>query len=108
MVKRVAVLVFLLAVVLSACSSEVEPTIVGAWKGETIQQDFRFYDDGRIELNDRDNSQYRGTYTITEGNVMTCQFESSIFTSPVVRTVEIKGEKLILTDNRGTEEIYVR
>jgi hypothetical protein len=101
----------LLMLVLVSCtadvSKDVSKDIVGYWKGDTLKQDIGFTAEGRVEIVDRKYSTYHGTYTITDENILTCNIEHSIFTRPVVRTVTIKGDKLILKE-KGREEVYHR
>lgn len=105
----VIVLTAALFPVLAGCGgSSVETGIVGEWKGDTVKQDFHFYSDGRVELNDLQHSLYSGTYKITDGSTLTCTFESPIFTEPVVMKAEIKGDKLTLTADSGRKEVYTR
>ncbi|MCP4545650.1 MAG: hypothetical protein GY835_04175 [bacterium] len=92
----------------SGCGTDVRQGIIGEWRGETPKQDFHFYDDGRVELNDLQHSTYSGVYTVTGGNQLTCTFDSPIFTEPIVMTAKITGDKLILTADTGREEIYFR
>lgn len=94
--------------VLAACSPDIETGIVGEWTGEIINQDFVFYDDGQVELNDRKYGVFEGNYTITGDNTLTCTFESAIFTEPVVSKVKIKGDKLILISPNGRKDVYTR
>jgi hypothetical protein len=97
----------LLVVILASCSADVPKEIVGYWKGDTLKQDMNFTEDGRVEIVDHKYSTYRGTYTITDGNVLTCNIDHNMFRKPVVRTVKIKGDKLILIENKR-EEVYNR
>jgi hypothetical protein len=99
---------FLLAVLLVAsCSADVPTEIVGYWKGEVIAQDLNFTADGRVEIVDHKFSTYRGTYRITEGNVLTCDIDHNIFDEPLVYTVKLKGDTMILTEG-NREEVYHR
>jgi hypothetical protein len=94
--------------VLASCSPDIETGIVGEWTGKIINQDIVFYEDGQVDLNDRKYGTFEGDYTITDGNTLTCTFESAIFTEPLIYTVKIKGDKLILKRPNGREEVYVR
>ena len=104
--RYLSILAFML--VLAACSPDIETGIVGEWTGEVINQDFVFYDDGQVDLNDHKYGTFEGTYTITDGNTLTCTFESAIFTEPVISKVKIKGDKLILISSSGREDVYIR
>ena len=97
------------SLLLASCGgTDGKTDIVGEWKGDTVKQDFHFFSDGRVELNDLQHSVYSGTWEITDGSTLTCTFESPIFTEPVVMKMEIKGEKLTLTADSGRKEVYIR
>ena len=104
----IAVLIVASFLLLVSCGTDIKTGIIGEWKGETVKQDFHFYSDGKVELNDLKYSMYTGTYTITDGNTLTCTFENPIFTEPVVMKAKIDGDKLTLTSDTGRKEIYVR
>lgn len=90
--------------IITACTQNVEIEIIGFWEGVSLKQNFHFYENSEVELNDLKHGVYRGVYKITDGDTLECEFEGFAF--PVVRTVRIKGDKLILTDKNGIEEIY--
>lgn len=101
-------LVFLaLMFALTACTADINTAIVGLWKGETLKQDIRFFQDGRVKLMDKQIGVYTGSYTITDGNNLRCEFDR-LFLDPVVRTVKISGKKMVLTNKKGYKEIYHR
>ncbi len=102
------VLAIALLLMIVGCGTDIKTGIIGEWKGETVKQDFHFFSDGRVELNDLKYSTYTGTYTITDGNTLTCTFENPIFTEPVVMKAKIDGKKLTLTAESGRKEVYVR
>jgi hypothetical protein len=77
------------------------------WKGESLKQDIQFFQDGRVELMDKSYGVYKGSYTIKDENTLTCEFER-FFKKPVVRIVQISGDKLVLTNKSGYEEVYRR
>ena len=89
--------------IITACTQNFETAIIGSWEGVSLKQNFHFYENGNVELNDLKHGVYRGSYKIT-GDTLECKFERFAF--PVVRTVRIKGDKLILIDKNGIEEIY--
>ena len=93
---------------LTACGPDIETGIVGEWTGEVIKQDFVFYEDGYVDLIDRKYGTFEGEYTITDGNTLTCTFDSAIFTEPIMSKVKIKGDKLILKSSSGREDVYIR
>jgi hypothetical protein len=92
---------------LTACTTDVNTAIVGMWKGESLKQDIQFFQDGRIKLMDKKIGVYTGSYTITDGNNLRCEFDR-LFLDPVERTVKIKGNKLVLITKSGYEEVYHR
>ena len=97
------------SLLLACCGgTDVKTGIVGEWKGETVKQDFHFFSDGRVELNDLQHSTYKGIWEISDGNVLTCRFDSPIFTEPVVMKAEISGDRLTLKADSGRKEVYVR
>jgi hypothetical protein len=96
-----------LAVLLVSCSADVPTEIVGYWEGEVIAQDLKFTADGRVEIVDHKYSTYGGTYRISEDNVLTCDIDHNIFDEPLVYTVRIKGDKLILKEG-NREDVYHR
>ena len=98
-----------LALLLLSCGGADVSTndIVGYWKGEVVPQDLRFSADGGVEIVDHKYSTYRGTYRLTEGNVLTCDIDHNIFDEPLVFTVKIQGDTLTLDDG-GREETYRR
>ena len=107
--RSIIVVAIVSSLMLAGCGggTDVKTGIVGEWKGETVKQDFQFFSDGRVELNDLQHSMYKGTWEIA-GSTLTCTFESPIFTEPVVMNAEIKGDKLILTADSGRKEEYNR
>jgi hypothetical protein len=92
---------------LVSCGVDVSTEIVGYWKGDVVPQDLSFSSGGVVEIVDHKHSTYRGTYRITDSNVLTCDIDHSIFDEPLVFTVKIKGETLTLDDG-GREETYHR
>jgi hypothetical protein len=104
--KWLIILAFMIT--LTACSTDVKTEIIGMWKGESLKQDLQFHQDGRVVLTDRQSGLYQGSYTITRNNLLTCEFEHILFTKPVVRTVKISGDKLVLKKKSGYREIYQR
>ena len=94
-----------LVLLLLACSQDLAPELLGSWQGESLQQNFTFYADGRVELQDLKYSTYNGTYQLT-GKSLECRFDN--FASPVVREVKISGDKLVLIDKNGRQEVYRR
>ena len=106
--RLIAVLIVASFLLLVSCGTDIKTGIIGEWKGETVKQDFHFYSDGKVELNDLKYSMYTGTYTITDGNTLNCTFENPIFKEPVVMKAKIDGNKLTLTSDTGRKEIYVR
>ena len=103
-----AAVMVILSLLLAGCGgTDVKTGIVGEWKGETVKQDFHFFSDGKVELNDLQHSKYTGTWVI-DGDKLTCTFDSPIFTEPVVMKVEISGDKLTMTADSGRKEEYTR
>lgn len=105
--NKLRILVLSLLTLLSACSSDVTEEITGSWRGETVKQNFTFYLDGRIVLEDLRNSTYEGVYTLV-GDTLTCSFDSPVFSRDVVMTVNISGDEMVLTSDRDREEVYSR
>lgn len=103
--NNVCLFILVIVLVLTTCSQNIETEIIGSWKCTTPKQNIRFYQDGQVELNGLNHGVYKGIYEITDGNSLKCNFDC--FANPVVRTVRIRGEKLILTDKNATEEIYI-
>ncbi len=106
--STIAGIVVSLLLIAGCGGTDGKTDIVGEWKGETVKQDFHFFNDGRVELNDLQHSMYSGTWEITGGNTLSCTFDSPIFTEPVVMKIEIKGDKLTMTADSGRKEIYIR
>jgi hypothetical protein len=98
-----------LALLLVSCGGggDVSTEIVGYWKGDVVPQDLRFSADGKVEIVDHKHSTYRGTYRLSEGNVLTCDIDHNIFNEPLVFTAKVEGETLIL-DTGGRGETYHR
>lgn len=90
--------------IITACTQNIETGIIGLWEGVSLKQNFHFYENGEVELTDLKHGVYRGVYKITDEGSLECEFEGFAF--PVVRTIRIRGDKLILTDKNGIEEIY--
>ena len=105
MKKSIPALALLIS--LSACTVDIPKTIIGYWEGETVKQDLSFSSDNRIQIIDHKHSTYTGSYTISEGNLLTCNMDQMLFRGPMVRRVEIKGNKLILTE-KNRREVYHR
>lgn len=99
-------LICMLLFFMSACSSDIETELIGNWEGVSLQQNFTFYQDGRVELHDLKHGIYQGIYRISENDLLTCEFEG--FSRPVVRTLEIDGDTLILHNPKSTDEKYRR
>jgi len=97
----------ILVILFTSCSGSVQEDIIGYWEGDTLKQDMSFTADGQVEIIDLKYSTYTGTYIITDGNVLTCDIDHPIFRDPVVRTIKIKGDKLILME-KSRKEIYRR
>ena len=95
-----------LALTTTGCSDDPRTAIVGSWRGETLAQDMQFFSDGRALLDDRKHGKYDGTCQVTDGNQLTCHFGG--FSLPVVRTVHVRGDELVLTTNGGREEVFRR
>ena len=91
---------------IAGCSEDPRSGIIGSWEGISLNQDFRFYQDGRAELIDRKHGIYRGTCTVSDEDLMTCNFER--FAHPVVRTVRVRGDELVLANKNGQPEKYRR
>jgi len=100
------ILICALLFAITACSGDVKTEILGQWQGLTLQQDFTFYTDGRVEMRDRKHGTYQGVYHISDDKVLTCEFEG--FGRPVVRTVEISGDTLTLINPKSVDEEYRR
>ncbi len=105
--KRLAGCLFVLLLLAACSSSNIPRDIVGYWEGETLKQDMMFTADGRVEVVDKEHSTYTGTYRITDGNVLTCDMDQAIFSGPVVRTVQISGSELTLSE-KSRKEVYHR
>ncbi len=102
----VRLLILSLVVMIAGCSEDPRTGIIGSWEGISLKQDFRFYADGRAELLDRKHGAYRGRCSFLESGEMSCRFER--FAYPVVRSVRVRGNKLILTNSNGQDEEYRR
>jgi len=95
-----------LLLVITACSGDAKTEILGQWEGISLQQDFTFHADGRVEMRDRKHGTYQGIYRISDQDVLTCEFEG--FSRPVVRTLEISGDRLTLINPKSVDEEYRR
>lgn len=104
--KQVLLIQLILAgVMLAACSEDPATAIIGEWKGETLKQDFHFYSDGRTVLTDHKLGRHEGICFVHENRLL-CEFQR--FAYPVERTVKISGNKMVMTNKSGNEEIYKR
>jgi hypothetical protein len=100
------ILIGMLLFFTSACSDDIETELIGHWEGVSLQQNFTFYQDGRVKLQDLKHGTYQGRYHISENDLLTCEFEQ--FSRPVIRTIEISGDTLILHNPKSTDEKYRR
>lgn len=105
--KTFRILVLFLSILIGACSADISEEIVGSWRGESVQQNLTFHSDGSVELQDLRNSAYEGFYTLV-GDTLTCSFDSQVFSRDVVMLVSISGDEMVLTSERGREEVYRR
>lgn len=100
------ILICILLLSIAACGGDVGKELIGQWQGISLQQDFTFHQDGRVELRDHKHGTYQGVYRITDGNRLTCEFEG--FSRHIVRTISISGDTLILGNPKSTDEEYRR
>ena len=107
MVYRLFLIIGLICLVLPGCgSNSVETDIIGEWRGITPKQDLTFHEDGTVEMKGHEHGAYEGTYTITDGNRLTCEF--SRLSQQIKCIAQIKGDELILVFESGRKENYVR
>jgi hypothetical protein len=105
--RNLWVLFAIAALFISCETANIPRDIVGYWEGDTVPQDISFSADGRLKINDHKYSTYTGSYTITDGNVLTCKMDQNLFTEPIIKTVKIKGDKLTLIE-KSRKEVYYR
>lgn len=108
MTNRGLMLFGLTFLILAGCGSNVDVAkeILGEWKGTVPPQDFVFHAGGRVEMKDHSHGVYEGTYSIADGNKLTCTFER--LSGPINCTAKISGNKLTLIHSGGREEVYTK
>jgi hypothetical protein len=104
---RFLMLMSLGCLLLVGCSANVETEIIGEWKSTAPNQTLVFHNDGTIEMKSPAHSTYNGSYTILDGNKLTFVFPS-LYNPTIKREAKIRGDKLILLDPKGQEEVYIK
>lgn len=103
---RLILLITLLLALLAGCSTDVSSDILGKWHGSAGNQDLVFYQDGQLLMTSPRHGDYRGTYTLTDGNKLVCVFPK--LSRPIECTAYISGNTLKLIYTSGREELYQR
>lgn len=98
--KRICLVVFLVAVVFVATACGKKGGIVGKWTYETGSYTYTFNEDGTGDYNGR-----KFTYT-TEGEKLSILSDGD--TAPFETTYTIDGDKLNVRDSFGNDLIYIR
>ena len=93
-------------IALTGCSEDPKSAIIGNWEGISLKQDLHFFKNGRAQILDRKHGTYEGTCKFFDNDQLSCNFDR--FAYPVIRSVDISGDKLYLTNKNGQEEIYRR
>ena len=91
---------------LTGCSSNVETEIFGEWKGITPKQTLIFHQGGMVEMKSSSHSDYTGSYSVKNGNKLTCIFPA--LSRPIECTAKIRGDKMTLLFASGREENYIK
>ncbi|MFC1838869.1 DUF5640 domain-containing protein [Thermodesulfobacteriota bacterium] len=107
MLYKLLMVIGLACFIITGCSSNVETEIIGEWKSTAPKQTLVFHQDGTVEMKSPSHSTYSGSYTIQDSNKLTFIFPS-LFNPKIEREAKIRGEKLILLDPGGREEVYVK
>lgn len=103
---RFLLLMSLICLLVAGCSANVETEIIGEWRGITPKQDLVFYENGQVEMKSPNHSTYTGSYSIKDGNKLTCIFPA--LSRPVECTAKIRGDRMTLLFASGREENYVK
>lgn len=82
-------LVAALVVLVVGCGEDPEGAIINSWEGASLEQDYRFYPDGRAELMNRDHRTCRGICSFSNPGEMNCRLER--LADLVVRSVRARS-----------------
>lgn len=102
----------LLALIMTACGNfGVQRQIIGQWEIKNVELDlsmvFDFQEDGNLMVSVAD-LQMEGTYTWLPGDVIKITMIQNGQSNEILGPVQIKGDQLMITNDRGETETLTR